>query len=446
MATIDEEFISSVDELRTRMENLGVMQILVKELAPNDNSKNQPYVAKGDLAALNFLPVGALREERTDAGNVTVKGPLNLYWLQADGGLSHAPHTQIIFYPQYPEVRLSGFLKGSKGAPSKLMNSRMAGRKLFLGLTSDRKIIAYAATADSKLSNSLKTEEMSEELGVFRVLKITSGHALEPRQKLLAELTRIHSLDWIASKSLKSNGSIVACNSPQCVGYTLEAELGIARNGRTGPDIFGWEVKAGVVSALSKPFGSKQVTLITPEPNGGFYKSSGKSAFVRKYGYADKNGVPDRLYFGGVHKFGERHANTKLELTTNGYDAAKNRITNASGSIALIDLQGNVAAEWSFAHLMTIWSAKHAFAAYVPALAKTVPERMYRYGNQFLLGEGTDFLLFLNALAAGNIVYDPGIKLENASSDTPRLKPRSQFRMKSSQLGALYAKSEIVSV
>ena len=175
MATHDEEFISSVDELRTRMENLGMMQILVKELAPNDNSKNQPYVSKGDLAALNFLPVGLLREERTNAGNVTVKGPLNFYWLQADGGLSHAPHTQIIFYPQYPEIRLSGFLKGSRGAPSKLMNSRMAGRKLFLGLTSDRKIIAYAATAGSKLSNSLKPEEMSEELGVFRVLKITAG-------------------------------------------------------------------------------------------------------------------------------------------------------------------------------------------------------------------------------------------------------------------------------
>lgn len=259
-------------------------------------------------------------------------------------------------------------------------------------------------------------------------------------------MSRIHSLNWIASKSLTSKGNIVACNSPQCVGYTLEAELGIARNGRTGPDIFGWEVKAVGVTALEKPFGSKQVTLITPEPNGGFYKSEGKSAFVRKYGYADKNGIVDRLNFGGVHRVGERHASTSLELTINGYDLAKNRITDASGSIALVDRQGKVAAEWSFAHLMTIWSTKHALAVYVPALAKKLPERMYYYGNRVLLGEGTDFLYFLHALETGKVVYDPGIKLENASSENARLKPRSQFRMKSSQLGALYAKSEVIAI
>lgn len=180
-----EDFISSVNELRARMLANGVKQILVKELAPNDNSKNQPYVAKGDLTAFNFLPVGELREEKTEIGNVTVKGPVNFNWLQADGGLSHAPHAQIIFYPQYPEIRLSGFLLGAKGAPSKLMNSRMAGRKLFLGITDDRKIIAYVTAIGSNLSNSLKPEEMNEVLGVFRILRITEGRSLDPKQKLL---------------------------------------------------------------------------------------------------------------------------------------------------------------------------------------------------------------------------------------------------------------------
>jgi hypothetical protein len=36
---------------------------------------------------------------------------------------------------------------------------------------------------------------------------------------------------------------ILPCKSPQCGGYTLEAELGITPNGYSEPDFMGWEVK-----------------------------------------------------------------------------------------------------------------------------------------------------------------------------------------------------------
>ena len=93
-----------------------------------------------------------------------------------------------------------------------------------------------------------------------------------------------------------------------------------------------------------------------------------------------------------------------------------------------------------------VWSAKHAFAAYVPALARTSPSKSYRYGHQILLGQGTDFLFFLKAINAGAVYYDPGIKLEDASANSSIIKARSQFRIKASHLSKLYAGSEIHSL
>ncbi|HEY3856869.1 MAG TPA: hypothetical protein VGO67_20995 [Verrucomicrobiae bacterium] len=50
------------------------------------------------------------------------------------------------------------------------------------------------------------------------------------------------------------------------------------------------------------------------------------------------------------------------------------------------------------------------------------------------LAEGTDSLCLLKALASGKVYYDPGIKLERASTDSPKPKPRSQFRIASKTL------------
>jgi hypothetical protein len=72
-------------------------------------------------------------------------------------------------------------------------------------------------------------------------------------------------------------------------------------------------------------------------------------------------------------------------------------------------------------------------------------ELKYKYGNNVILGTGTDFQLFLRQMALGNIYYDPGIKLENISTK-PKIKKRSQFRIKSQFLPNLYVKNEIVDV
>jgi hypothetical protein len=67
----------------------------------------------------------------------------------------------------------------------------------------------------------------------------------------------------------------------------------------------------------------------------------------------------------------------------------------------------------------------------------------YRYGNLIRIGYGTDFTLCLKALALNKVYYDPGIKLENAST-APRTKRRSQFRIKSADLPTLYHEMKTV--
>jgi len=102
-----------------------------------------------------------------------------------------------------------------------------------------------------------------------------------------------------------------------------------------------------------------------------------------------------------------------------------------------------VAASWSFQKILEHWSHKHMKAVYVPSLRRTEPKRQYSYGHIVRLAQHTDALRLLTALAGGAVYYDPGIKLENLSTD-PEVKRRSQFRVASKNIKALYEAVEAV--
>jgi hypothetical protein len=57
-----------------------------------------------------------------------------------------------------------------------------------------------------------------------------------------------------------------------------------------------------------------------------------------------------------------------------------------------------------------------------------------------------DSLRLLRAFAAGAMYYDPGIKLENVSTGQAKSKKRSQFRVASKNIAALYETVETVAV
>lgn len=229
-------------------------------------------------------------------------------------------------------------------------------------------------------------------------------------------------------------------------GCTLEAELGIRANSKPEPDYLGWEVKQHTVSSFvnlpqSLLKRGTAITLMTPEPTGGVYVEEGIEKFIRRFGYADRTGRSDRINFGGKYVPGKPYHLNRVSMEIIGFDPDRDSF-DGSGRIRLIRGQA-LAAEWKFADLLKHWADKHAKAVYVPSMIRREPVRAYRYSSIVRLGEGTDFLKFLRAVHAGAVYYDPGIKLENASTN-PRIKRRSQFRILSGDLSCLYSKMSAV--
>ena len=233
----------------------GCRKLYAKTLAENDNSKNQVYFA-GAVETLNVFPSRQIYAENTSKGP-SFKALLNFGWLLPDGRIAPAPGAQLILYSQYPEVRFSGFLKGCKAAPSLLMMDRvraraadpkiakqLIGRVLFLGTTSDSRVLGYVAPGGSEISEEFRSQNFPAAFVVFRDVPLPKAQSdADSRNALVSELGRINRLGWIDSKQLDSNGCFRPCEAPQCGGFTLEAELGIPKNSNSEPDFLGWEVK-----------------------------------------------------------------------------------------------------------------------------------------------------------------------------------------------------------
>lgn len=183
--------------------------------------------------------------------------------------------------------------------------------------------------------------------------------------------------------------------------------------------------------------------LTAPEPTEGVYASEGVEAFIRRFGYRDRE-IADRMNFGGIHNALRACAATGLVLTLVGYDGRKRKITDLTGGIALLTSEGEAAAIWPYTGLLAHWNRKHMRAAYVPSIVREERVRQYRFGSRVRLGIGTDFLLFLDAVSVGAVYYDPGIKMENASTAHLQIKRRSQFRIRSAQIPLLYRKLEVI--
>lgn len=435
--------MDSLKNLVSFYADLGVEKVYFKQLSPNDNSKNQVYFGPG-FSALSLLPIGEIRADESGSKSI-FKASVDFYWIGDDCSLVHAPKSQIILYPQYPEIRFSGFLLGAKrdhiGEIRTLMVSRDEGRLLSFGATPDGRVIGCVIPSSSAIVSefSALSESLTKATEIFYEL-IASVYLKagdDPRILLLSELCRIHRLGWIDSKRLDGQGNILSCTAPQCGGYTLEAELGIRPNGRAEPDFHGWEVKQ---------HSSNVITLMTPEPTGGFYADKGVEQFVRTYGYPDKNGIEHRMNFGGVHVCNQKHASTNLTLTIQGYDQNSKKITNPSGGLALVEDNGTCAAFWPFSSVLEHWNQKHNNAVYVPSEHQKVPTNQYRFGNRVTLAEGTDPLMLLNGFQAGAVYYDPGIKVEKINTEKPTNKRRSQFRVKLKDITGLYKKVTDVDV
>jgi len=440
--------MNDLKTLKEAMKSNGVQRLYFKILSANDLPKSQIYLGR-DLSAISIIPFNNL-SANTFTKKPGFKATLEFSWLDEVGRAHRAPNAKLILYPQYPEVRMSGFLAGCALAPVELMNTRQDGRILFTGIVNNRAIMAYAASPDSLMAREIKATKWENQFGVFQEIAIEDT---DYKRLVINTLTEVHKKGWIDSRKLQKDGASKPYNASNGGGYTLEAEFGVTPNGIPKPDIWGWELKNhGVTNFSHLDIGI--VTLMTPEPTGGFYKDEGLEQFIRTFGDRDKRGRPDRMNFGGTHRFGILTRRTGLTMELIGFDRVTGKIVELDGGIALVDVAGKYAALWNYASLMTLWNTKHAQAAYVPSIRRINPSPhytkstnfgfQYRYGPVVKLGIGTDFALFLKGIATGKIYYDPGIKLENASTLRPSSKRRSQFRVKVADAHMLYAAWETV--
>jgi hypothetical protein len=429
----------------------GATEILYKILPQNANSKNQIYLAP-DLSQLGKIPSGEVTlhesvSSRTGETERVFRAPVEFYWLNEEGQPSLAPKAKLIFYPQYPEVRFSGFLQGCRNAPSALHDKGKrgteAGRILVFGVGNGSKVLGITLPPESPAARQIVDSGPHDAYGVLWLFPFLESETANGFRDLMLRLCALHHRSWVPSSRLDPSGMPVPCNGPNCNGNTLESQLGIRSNGYSLPDYRGWEVKARSVANSERP-GASVVTLFTPEPTGGFYVDKGFDFFVRTYGYPDKKGRADRINFGGQYScIRPAHVDTGLRMVLDGYDAGSGQYL-ADGAVRLVDNLGNDALSWTFAKLMDHWKAKHAHAAFVPCQKGQGPDHEYRFGRHVLLGEGAEFGLFIRAVHAGAIYYDPGIHIENASSSKPLQKRRSQLRVRSRHIPSLYESSRIV--
>lgn len=418
-----------VTKLLERFKDLGATRVFCKHLSENDNSKQQIYLG-GSFEVLSFFPFEAV-SEYPGLKEPNFKAQIDLRWIDAST-CDRAPGAQLILYPKYPEVRLSGFLEGCKSAPGKYLRpipkserKGFDGRVLVFGTTPDKTTFAYLAPAGTAIAKELHEKCSGNATdGVFFELTIPIG-SIKTRQALLNVLRQIHKDGFHWSRKLDTRGYPQPYKARNGGGYTLEALLGVKPNADATPDFMGWEIKA---------YGRDRVTLMTPEPKGGLYGEKGVEAFVMKYGHDTVDGTK---YFTGSHKANEMSAGSGLTLIIRGFNVSEKRISDVNGAICLVDEKGYLAASWPFSQLIAHWNKKHAYAAYVPYESNSNPPS-YRYQSPVLLGEHTDFQRYLSALSHKAIIFDPGSKVENPGTSKSKVKARSQFRIGIKNLSLLY--------
>lgn len=420
----------SLGHLRQLMAAIGVDRMLVKTLAANDNSKQQVYVSPG-FAGLNILPNAGIREAPTRGrAGVVYYAPLAFCWVNAHGELAPAPATKLILYPQYPEVRLSGFLQGARFRPSAVMTSREVGRVLVLGIRDqDGAIFAYADSADSILARELRAAGPLDSTGVFTIAPMGAAtKATDWRSRLLFDLRQVAAKGWVTGSRRVGADATVPCNNRNCGGLTLESELGIVANSDPAPDYHGiWELKA---------HSSTTITLFDGVPQGGLLGDRGLPAFMERYGYPDRSD-PTRVNFGGVYRATDAEPRRGLRSVLVGFEPETKLIDLKGGRLALVDARGEEALAYPFTQLIDHWRTKHMKTAYVEYSLRGTEQREYLFGPDVLLCEGTDPLRLLAALRHGTVFMDhsPYMKLDDGHR---ALKFRFPMRVRADGLASLY--------
>jgi len=423
------------------MRSHGAHTVIFKLLANNDNSKQQIYFGS-DFDILRNIPTGDIYEDGfSDRKGAIFKAKVPLSWIDLDGNVQQAKGSQFILYPKYPEVRLSGFVKGCGLAPSHLMQpptpeereQRLAGglnRCLVFGICQDR-VLAYVSPWDSALSreaaNKIDTGESKLFTSVFYEYSENSSKT-STRTRLIERLNDIYHMGFIRSCRLDSAGNLIPYTAQNGAGFTLESFFGITPNGRSEPDFLDWELKA---------HSSGVVTLMTPEPDMGVYLDNIHN-FLDEYATSR---TEKKINFASIHRMNEMNNKSSLTMTFTGFDHFKSEITDPKGGMVLIDQNGHIAAGWSFQKLLNHWKRKHSNTCYVNYQKEMREVPYFSFGPEVRLCTGANIKSYLLALTDSIVYYDPGINIKMIDGKW-KVKKRNQFRIKWKDIPSIYDTTE----
>ena len=390
----------------------------------------------------------SVNKRKSSKGESKLELELLFYWITHDG-LGQAPNAKLINYFQYPEIRFSGFLSQCEVAPDALRRSlqdKFGQRALLLGI-SDEKVYGLVLSEDVNGDlSSLTSAPFWLDQKLIRVLETKQNEAMAVNpSKLVAEISKLAGSEHSSRSLTFMGGKPSPWRGTQGAGYTLEALLGVVRNGKAAPDKYGFEIK----SFLSSP-----ITLMTTQPDGGVRSTSGLIKFLKLFGWA---GAKDdgSLRFNGKHSPKGSTARSGLKMIVRNWDST-NQIPEGPVEpvVQLIDKKTNaVAAEWSFKKLGSSWARKHAGAIYVEA--KSVKKDSgkhpshYVYGPSIFVCMGTTPLKLISAIESGLVYLDPGDRLYADGSSKSRTQWRMSFSKKlplEHQLKQLYNSVERLTI
>jgi len=452
--------IQTVEQLRDLFAPFGVTHLYSKKLADKqDNEKNQIYLGSGLSGLANVFPAKladrsaseSTKKPKSASGDPKQEAQLDFAWLDRDGSLYPAPYARIIDYFQFPEIRLSGFMRGCRNPPDSLRRknqSKYGNRILLLGTFGDKTVGLVLTSVEDELVASFPVLPDLRVCPTLQVLSLSVVPTKAPRDHLLDELREIHIGGWHPCVRLKPGESEpYPYNANNSGGYTVEALLGIPSNPGKAPDKHGYEVKSFAQG--------KKISLMTPTPDGGIEGELSFRDFMAERGWPKKNGDGSTV-FCGAHKCNQVLEGTGCVLRVNGYDGKSDSFSSDTDQVSITlddDVTGETIARWSFEKLANSWNDKHHSACYVCRESQTNTDNPahstdHRILEKVYMCEGTDIWLFLRAVASGTVFYDPGHEIDRDGK--PHQRP--QWRIYSaktkleSRLKELYREVNLVSL
>ena len=427
--------MGQVFELSRKLVGLGCEYAYFKILGPNNNSKQQVYLA-GDLRDLSWLPhgevtqaVGSSRKPRS--GGPILHVAIDLFWLTADGP-ERAPHAQLIAYPQYPEVRLSGLLRDSPGAPSELLRidqrGKEPGRVLLLAPWGTKGVIAALVGPETEAAAHVRrlAAGSNDLIGRWALRDSREEATLE---SLLGDLADVVAQGWIQGERMRPDRVVVPYNARNAGGYTLEARLGIPSNADPAADV------GGVAELKQIGRTSGRLTLMDLPPVNGAFCDLAPLEFFKRFGRQAKNGA--RMDFTFARSRGHR------------FEYRQGHPDDGVPDAFVLSMGNAVIGEWPLAHVAGHWTRKHRTTVVVQSeMARDRNGfRLFRYLPTVWIHEGARLGRLIQATGTGHLRIDPGCRIERRSDDGwGDVKTRFGFRIAAKHIGGLYERSEKVDV